>query len=584
MRLALAAACSGLLTLSAAVVAAPAEEIQPQGWHVVRPGDTLQGLTRAYTGSIDPWRQNWELNTFVEDPDLLQPGWRLRLLLQPARSRPAAQLLQVARRVESKPAPQPWGSAQVGDLLLDRDAVRTFEGSSAELAFTDGGTLRLTESSLVFLVRPTGAGATSRRAVEIVEGQADLDLGARAAARQVEMIAGPARGSLRAGPDEEAVARTRRLPAGDSHWMVYSGQGAVAAAGRSVDLPAGTGSKVEPKAPPTPPEPLLPAPRLLPVRGAATVASRLALAWEPVPGSVGYVAELCGDASCATPLERAVGLTQTSWRPAAVAPGNYFWRVNAIAASGLDGFPSPPQALAALEREPDTEAPQTRLGVGGPHIEIDGQPLFAGTAIVRLTATDAGSGVASREIRIDGEPATEAQLAGPWASGEHRVEARVVDGAGNVSTVGPLVFEVDADGPGIVFEPATPAESTRSTWRELSQLSWRTDQGWTAWRWVSSKRSLDSGVMRGKWSLVENAPTVVFALTRSGELRDGIQLAVEAGTSLAVSALDEGAGVESFSLHPKQQQVGDRKILVLYFKAADRLGNASHLRIEAHPE
>ena len=584
MRLALATACSGLLLLAAAGPAARAEELQPQGWHVVRPGDTLQGLTRTYTGSFEPWRENWGLNTFVTDPDLLQPGWRLRLLLQPLRSRPAAQLLQVARRVETKPAPQPWGAAQVGDLLLDRDAVRTFEDSSAELGFTDGGSLRLTESSLVFLVRPVRGGDAGRRAVEIVEGQADLDLGPGATRRQVEVIAGPARGSLSAGPESEGSSRTRRLPAGDSHWMVYRGQGAVAAAGARVELPAGTGSKVAPKAPPTPPEPLLPAPRTLPVRGTATVAARLQLAWEAVPGAVGYVAELCGEATCATPIERAVGLTQTGWRPAPVDPGAYFWRVNAVAASGLDGFPSPPQALAALDREPDTQGPESRLGVGGPHLELADGYLFGGDAIVRLTASDAGSGVAKRIVFIDGDEAPEERLAGPWASGEHRVEARVVDGAGNESRVGPLVFQVDADGPGIVFEPSPPAESSRSTWRMLSELAWRADRGWTAWQWVSGQRKLGSDVVRGRWSLVENAPTVIFALARSGQLRDGIELAVEAGSSLAVSALDDPAGVESFSLRPKQQTVGDRQILVLYFEAADRLGNSSHLRVEAYPD
>lgn len=585
MRQAHATLCPALLLLLGGALAAGAAELQPQGWHVVRPGDTLLNLTRAYTGSTDPWRDNWGLNTFVVDPDLLQPGWRLRLLLQPAHSRPAAQLVQLERRVESKPAPQPWGPAQVGDLLLDRDAVRTFDGASTEIAFTDGGHLRLTERSLVFLVRPSRAAVSSRRGVEIVEGEADLQLGnAGAAPREVEVVAGSARGALRSAPGSEASSRTRRAVAGGSQWMIYQGDATLAAGGKRVELAAGTGSTVAAKSPPTPPEALLPAPTLRPTLGSSTVASHLELAWEAVSGATRYIAELCPDPACGVVLQRATALAEPRWRPEPVAPGEYFWRASAVAVSGLDGFPASAQPLSALDHEPDTLAPETRLGVGGPHIEVDGKPVFSGDAIVRLTATDEGSGVARRTIFVDGAEAEESRLRAAWGSGEHRVEARVTDHAGNESVVGPLIFEVDADAPEIDLEPATAAADPRGVWRMLSELSWTADQGWSAWRWISGERRLHRDLVRGAWSLGGSEPTLSLAWRGTPRVSgDGAQ-PIPDGPSLAFTARDEGTGVATFRLRPKQRREGDRQILVLRFDASDRLGNRRVLTLEVRPD
>lgn len=585
MRQAHATICPALLLLLGGALAAGASELQPQGWHVVRPGDTLLDLTRTYTGSTDPWRDNWGLNTFVQDPDLLQPGWRLRLLLQPAHSRPAAQLVQLARRVESKPAPQPWGPAQVGDLLLDRDAVRTFDGASTELAFTDGGHLRLTERSLVFLVRPTQSVASARRGVEIVEGEADLQLGdAGAARREVEVVAGSARAALRTAPGSEASSRTRRAVAGGSQWMIYQGDATLAAGGKRVELAAGTGSTVAAKSPPTPPEALLPAPALRPTHGSATVAAHLELAWEAVPGAARYIAELCPDSACGVVLQRVTALAEPLWRPEPIEPGDYYWRASAVAPSGLDGFAAPAQALSALDHEPDTLAPEARLGVGGPHVEIDGEPVFSGEAIVQLTASDEGSGVARRTLLVDGTAAEESRLRGPWASGEHRVEARVADRAGNEAVVGPLIFTVDADAPQIELEPATAGSDSNGVWRMLSELSWTADQGWSAWRWISGERRLHRDLVRGTWSLGGGEPTLSLAWRGTPHISgDGTQ-AIPGGPSLAFTARDAGSGVATFRLRPKQRREGDRQILVLRFDSADRLGNRRVLTLEVRPD
>ncbi|MEO7793930.1 MAG: LysM domain-containing protein, partial [Thermoanaerobaculia bacterium] len=38
------------------------------GWHVVRPGDTLEGLAERFLGTHELWRELHLLNPFVKDP------------------------------------------------------------------------------------------------------------------------------------------------------------------------------------------------------------------------------------------------------------------------------------------------------------------------------------------------------------------------------------------------------------------------------------------------------------------------------------------------------------------------------------
>ena len=114
----------GALVATAWLSAAAGAE-DARGWHVVRPGDTLEGITARYLGSALEWRQNWALNPQVRDPDLLLPGERLRVLLRPSTSQPAAQLRNVRRQVDEMPAPIAWKPAADEDLLLMHDGVRT---------------------------------------------------------------------------------------------------------------------------------------------------------------------------------------------------------------------------------------------------------------------------------------------------------------------------------------------------------------------------------------------------------------------------------------------------------------------------
>ena len=77
-----------------------------------------------------------QLNPGIADPNRLTPGQRVRIFIP--RRAPAAQVARVSRKVEAQASPIPWEDARIGDLLLERDGVRTFPRSSAEMAFPDG--------------------------------------------------------------------------------------------------------------------------------------------------------------------------------------------------------------------------------------------------------------------------------------------------------------------------------------------------------------------------------------------------------------------------------------------------------------
>jgi uncharacterized protein YidB (DUF937 family) len=58
---------------------APAPAPQEQ-WYTVAPGDSLSKIAKRFYGDAQQWRQIYDANREqVKDPDLIQPGWKLRI-------------------------------------------------------------------------------------------------------------------------------------------------------------------------------------------------------------------------------------------------------------------------------------------------------------------------------------------------------------------------------------------------------------------------------------------------------------------------------------------------------------------------
>lgn len=331
--------------------------------YVVQAGDTLIGLTQRELGDPALWMLNWKLNPEVRDPHNLQPGQHIRIYRRPRTGEPQAEIRALAERVDKKPHPDPsWTSAHLGDQLKDKDGVRTYQRSSAELGFEDGSRLTVTEQSLVFLRRVGASLSGGPRSLELVDGQADLETRKPAASGEgpaVEIVIGATRTSTRPSAGTAAQARARHGQGGAAQLMVYSGESDVEASGKSVRVARGQGTSVPRGGAPSAPELLLPAPLpSLPLSSASFDHSNPRFSWDVVRGASGYVVEICRDPACGELVARATSLTRTRWTPDSLPLGTLYWRVTAVSSSGLDGYASTPQSftIRALWRRPATDS------------------------------------------------------------------------------------------------------------------------------------------------------------------------------------------------------------------------------------
>lgn len=434
-----AALTVGVLVLHA-VVAAPNDEPPPRegdrvDWHVVQPGDTLQSLARRHLGDAALYTENVRLNPGV-DPTRLRIGSRVRIVL--ARNPPArsARVVEVSRRVEAQFHPQPpWLPAKRGDGLKEKDGVRTHERSSAELAFDDGSSLVLTEQSLVFL-RQVGSTlrGVPRESIEILEGQVDLTQRPKRASPQIEIVVAGALARPRPGAGGSAATRARR-DADAAAVMSFGGSSEVESGGQTVQVPQGMGTTVPAGRPPRAPERLLAAPRASgPVRFAF---ANPALHWRAVTGAASYTAEVFADEACTRLAARGSGLTTTGWRVEGLASGSYFWRVTAVSASGLDGYPSRPRPLELASDRVDRDPPVVVVAIEGAGRAESSQRIRLGPrSALRLVAQDDASGVESVRCRWDsGSWMSATAPLQPPSSGEHRLEFQATDAAERESQV-----------------------------------------------------------------------------------------------------------------------------------------------------
>jgi hypothetical protein len=588
-----------------------------RGWHIVRPGENLHFITRKYLGDKLLWQENWKLNPQIEDPDWLEPGQRIQVLIERRDSVPTARLHRLAGRVEGRPAPIPWNPARELDLMLEEDGLRTGSRASTEMEFQDGTRVLMTEDSVVYL-RRSGRRLIGLppKAVEIVAGQAEVAAQRPPGSQQsVEILVGGARAvSL---PDEAGVAQTRarRTESAGAKVMIYEGGGEVESGGRTVEVARGMGTSVEPGQPPAPPEALLPAPSgLRPAPGTRLTFTDVELAWQPVDTAAGYAVELCRDADCALLVERRVGLGGTSWRPEPPPPGEYFWRVTAVGASGLDGYPSPAAALALLGG-PDRIGPTGRLAISGRQIRFGGRLVVDENVRVEPLLEDAQSGLAGWQPIVDGAEVSLERWRGPWPDGTYELAVRARDEAGNESVIAAgeeivvdaLAPEIAVSGHAVAAAGWPRNDRSRCGWLPRASRRWpsviqcdwvrRAQRRWLrqGWNWLEVSvdgRRWNPLIAEGSEAAREVArasyrlpaapatTTVVGAdsqiLVRSGDgspLRTPGEDATAAG--LRVRAGDAGAGVERMELRVEEAESG---VLFLAVEATDALGHSRWLR------
>ena len=420
---------------------------QEEGLHIVRPGETLRGITNHYLGSDDSWQENWKLNPEVSNPDYLVPGQRIRVRLKGGIPPQTARVSRSGRSVEAQPTPVPWLGALSGDVLMTRDGLRTPKQQSAELVFPDGERLVLGESSLVFLRGDVASSVPERRndSVEIMVGQADLSVQtAPRALPEIEILMGPAAARPRADESGAVETRARRPESGGAQVMVFAGASIVEAGGESVEVLAGTGTQVPEIGPPTPPEPLLPAPEMSrPEAGAVISVANPRFSWKPVEGAGSYILEICADPDCALLVHRLEGLEEAQWQSERVSSGTHYWRATAVSPTGLDGFPPDARELTVDGVLEDLVPPTADIRVQGPHVMMGG--LLVVGASTRLEGVVEDEVLSQMGIEgdwvpiLDGEETDLESWAAGWPEGEHEVSGYAVDAAGLTSEpLGPI--------------------------------------------------------------------------------------------------------------------------------------------------
>jgi hypothetical protein len=221
--------------------------------------------------------------------------------------------------------------------------MRTLDRSSAEALLAGGGRVILTERTTLTL--------REARSLVLVSGQVDAEL--PAAAPPLEVESGGARISVRAesGP---ALARIR-LRDGAVQVMTFAGMARAQGPRETiVEVAAGSGLTLSGSTEPTP-EKLLAAPLTsVPAQGAAPDHANPRLWWEDVPGAAAYTVEVCQDEACGALEDRGAAVVGAPWAPEGLPLRELYWRVCAVAASGLDGPPSRPVrfTIRSLWRKP----------------------------------------------------------------------------------------------------------------------------------------------------------------------------------------------------------------------------------------
>jgi len=411
-------------------------------WYVVLPGDNLYTITEKFLGDADLWTENHRLNPHIKDPNLLRIGERLRIITSRTMPMSQAEVEKVIRDVKRRAPNDPWHKARVGDILVEKNEVRTFRRASTRLRFDDGSHLNIKEESLIFL-RKVGHNlrGVDRQSIEIIEGEADLaQRGKRKRHSDIEILVG---GVLaKPEPDDSGLfaTRTRKAEGGQAHVMVYDGKTAVDSAGTTVDVPKGMGTVVDQGQPPAPPRKLLSAPKLLsPGNGLGLAFANPQFSWQPVADAASYTFELCDDPQCLTPTFRQTRIAGTSYQGEVLSKGPHYWRVTAVSSENLDGFPSQAHLLEITADRPDTLAPSVvAYPSGNGRVEEPDSILLGPTGAIQLIAQDDAAGVAGIQFRWNEDEWQ--TYAGQWLTlpeGQDAaiLQARATDNIGKVSQV-----------------------------------------------------------------------------------------------------------------------------------------------------
>ena len=213
-------------------VAAPGAETAFQSV-VVRPGDTLWGISHKYLKDPARWDEILKYNRLpTSDPTVALPGMSLRVPVRLIKSQlRAAHLVYLVNRVlHRRKETARWTPSKSAMELYQGDTLRTYEDSKARVKFLNKDLISLEENSMA-VIKPS-------------DQDTDVDL------KSGSVFAGRARvitASARITPRTVDTRYSASVePDLTTKVEVYKGLAAVEAQGSSVEVPAGMSTRVMP--------------------------------------------------------------------------------------------------------------------------------------------------------------------------------------------------------------------------------------------------------------------------------------------------------------------------------------------------
>lgn len=319
-----------------------------------------------------------------------------------------ARLSQVQRQVKDRPEDAViWSNASAGMPVQHRHAIQTLGRSTATISIEHHDDIELAANSLVVFRQPEpGAGQRKRRAsVTVMGGRIRGSIAPeRGATQSVDIMTANAAARFTSDGDRPADYSVTVGPDNSSVVALYAGSGEVEVGEQKARLEPNEALTVFPDMTigPTRPLPVTPA-LLAPADDAVTEFAEnvpdITFEWEPVAAAENYRLEIALDPGFEQVTYEAVH-AEPAFTHASLVPGEYYWRVTALAGA----LESRPTAARQLSLVKDGEAPRlavellpdpsddTRVVLRG--TTEPGARVFVGDEDVNVTATGEFSFVA----------------------------------------------------------------------------------------------------------------------------------------------------------------------------------------------
>lgn len=351
-----------LLAIAVALAssAAVSRADEPVRDYIVVAGDTCLGIAARELGDPRMLEKLHQLNPQLgKTPHKLVVGQILKLPGAP--SGPDAHLTALRGLVEVRPSGRDdWQSGTLNQQLFRAWRVGTRDRATAKVEFVDRSTIDMREDTVVIIFGPT-AGRQPVLRTSLERGTLRTRLAALDRDRPTRVAIETSGGTAEVASGSAIVDVDRQQ---ETRVANHAGDPAKLANPRGrVEIAAGYGARAVADRAPTPPVPLLAPPRWT-APGALALAWQgdppvLRGAWEPVPGATRYRLEISrADSPLVVEAFVEVPSTITKLEATNLPIGNYVVTAASVDANGLEGAPSPPLLIQAIE----LERPQLRTG------------------------------------------------------------------------------------------------------------------------------------------------------------------------------------------------------------------------------